>query len=333
LLINDINKSPRANLFKKTLESLGYDVVTPDFKTRNWLKISQRLVPLIKETNPDVIHLFNVPDILYGSVPSVKGKYYQTLIYDYRSPWGVALDITFKVPFLKQFGEYYERKLVRNADIITTANSRLSEKILPWSSKDIYAIPNYPSIEFLKSDNKFNIKKDKDKKIILFLGAVSRWHGSNILARIILNLKKNLNILFWVLGDGPDLPKIKRKLRNCNNAKFFGRQSHNLIPGFIKAADILVHPEPDSAAEYVTDESVLAINEFLNIGKKVIASGISQKEKRKNLTIVPNRLLEETILVEIEKPAEKLKKKDYRLWETHCKKIVKDIYENKLYLK
>ena len=70
LLANQPERTTRLKMFLGTLKELGYEVIIPNFETRNWIKISGLAKKLIKSEQPDVIHVFNVPDVIYRDCQS-----------------------------------------------------------------------------------------------------------------------------------------------------------------------------------------------------------------------------------------------------------------------
>ena len=40
-------------------------MIIPTFGTRDWIKISANAKKIARDRKPDVVHIFNVPDIIY----------------------------------------------------------------------------------------------------------------------------------------------------------------------------------------------------------------------------------------------------------------------------
>jgi len=85
LLANQPEKTTRLKMFGRTLQSQGHEVIIPSFKTRNWITISGLAKKIAKERRPDVVHIFNVPDVIYHDFAALRGEAFEKLIYDYRS--------------------------------------------------------------------------------------------------------------------------------------------------------------------------------------------------------------------------------------------------------
>jgi len=114
LLANQPERTTRLQMFRGTLKSLGYEVIIPSFGTRNWLSIAAKAKKIAREEKPDVVHIFNVPDIIYHGFGKLRGLAYKKLIFDYRSPWGIELAQTFGPPG-RIFAERFERELAHSA--------------------------------------------------------------------------------------------------------------------------------------------------------------------------------------------------------------------------
>src|SRR5512141_1792539 len=84
LLSNQPERTTRLMMFKGTLEKLGYDVIVPRFSTRSWLGVASETKRALQKEKPGVVHLFNVPDVIYHNIGKLKGSCFQKLIYDYR---------------------------------------------------------------------------------------------------------------------------------------------------------------------------------------------------------------------------------------------------------
>ena len=86
LLSNQPERTTRLLMFKATLTGQGKEVIVPKFSSHNWLEIARQTREVLRKEKPDVVHLFNVPDIIFQGIGKLKGSCYNKLIYDYRSP-------------------------------------------------------------------------------------------------------------------------------------------------------------------------------------------------------------------------------------------------------
>ena len=156
LLANQPERTTRLKMFGSTLKSLGNDVIIPAFGTRDWIKISANAKKIARDRKPDVVHIFNVPDIIYHDFAALRGEGYRKLIYDYRSPWGIEVGQTFGAPG-RIFAEHFERSLAKSADLITTVNAPLGRKVKEYApEKNVHVVPNYPYRSFSEAKAKLD---------------------------------------------------------------------------------------------------------------------------------------------------------------------------------
>jgi len=323
LLANQPESTIRLKLIAETLEDLGYHVTVPSFGTRNWITIARACRALIQREKPEIVHIFNVPDIIYRSLPSLKGSQYTSLVYDYRSPWGIEYQMNFGY-IGRIAAERYERYLAQNADLITTVNTPLKKKVQTYlpEQQDVRVIPNYPKRIFLSVNAEEPCLSNVNKPV-LFVGRVCKQEG----IENFLNAARQIpQTEFWIVGDGPF--SWYHLIRRPENLTFFGWQTHDSVAGFIQKAGICMIPrEENSLTPYSNDKSIWKLNEYLNLGKLVIASGISIEEKRKNLFVVDTSDLVEAILTFMDKLPNPLEPGDYRFWENN-RDVIKKAYES-----
>lgn len=313
-------------MFQGTLELLGYDVTVPRFGTRNWISIASKAKKIAREERPDIVHIFNVPDIIYHGFGALRGQGYKKLIYDYRSPWGVELAQTFGAPG-RIFAERFERELAVDADAITTVNEPLGEKVLQYSpEKSVRVIPNYPLSSFSakeSGDEAEDIESVPGDGPVVFIGRVCTQEGIGKLLEVARAIPERE---FWIVGGGPfaDL-YLWRMPKNIKN---LGWQPHDRIAEILRKARLCLIPREENAlTPYSTDKSVWKLNEYLSLGKMVVASGVTAREKRKNLSIVESERLVEAVRESLSREPEKLLAEDYRFWEGNLPAI-KEVYES-----
>lgn len=326
LLANQPERTTRLKMFEGTLKSLGYEVIVPSFGTRNWIKIASLARKITIETKPDIVHIFNVPDVIYHGFGNLRGDGFKKLIYDYRSPWGIETQDTFGAPG-RIFGEYFEKELARNADVITTVNAPLAKKVKEYApEKEVHIIPNYPSRSFSKIEAE-SVSSDNfaepDKKPIIFIGRVCTQEG---IGKLLETAKAMRDQEFWIIGSGPFAWWYL--WRKPENIKYLGWQPHNKIPGLVKKAKLCLIPrEKNELTPYSTDKSIWKLNEYLNMGNIVVASGISREEPRKNLVIAESDQFKDAIIEHLNDKTQKLLEKDYKYWDMNTEAI-KKIYES-----
>ncbi|MCX6668424.1 MAG: glycosyltransferase [Methanothrix sp.] len=325
LLSNQPERTTRLMMFKGTLEGLGFDVIVPRFSTRSWLGVAKEARQALQREKPDVVQLFNVPDIIYHGLTKLKGSCFQKLIYDYRSPWGVELQMAFG-PVARPVGEHFERELAKGSDLITAVNRPLADKAASYKEaegKPLFIVPNYPAQSFLEMSERSSNQKVPEEEAIIFMGRISRQEGIGNLLGLIRNIPEQQ---FWIIGDGPLSRWYLRKLPA--NARFFGWQPHENVAALIRKAKICLIPHSETLlTPYATDKSVWKLNEYLALGKIVVASGVTREENRKNLVVVKSRELRDAVRENLHREPERLGPEDYRFWDGNDK-IIREVYES-----
>ncbi|MDM7939758.1 MAG: glycosyltransferase [Methanothrix sp.] len=326
LLANQPEKTTRLKMFGKTLQSQGHEVIIPSFKTRNWITISGLAKKITKEKKPDVVHIFNVPDVIYHDFAALRGEAFEKLIYDYRSPWGIEVQQTFGAPG-RAFAEHFERELAECADIITTVNAPLKRKVSEYApGKEVHVIPNYPCRSFLEAragSDGLELEVAPGREPIVFIGRICTQEGIEQLLEVARALPERE---FWIIGGGPFAQWYL--WRKPANVRALGWQPHERIAAILRRAGLCLIPRKENAlTAYSTEKSVWKLNEYLALGKIVVASGVTAEEQRKNLVVVKSRELKDAILQSLEREPEKLGEKDYRFWEMNERTIQK-VYES-----
>jgi Glycosyltransferase len=202
--------------------------------------------------------------LFFHGLGKLKGSCYKKLIYDYRSPWGVELQMSFG-PLAKPAGEYFERELAGAADLITAVNRPLADKVRSYiraNDKPLFIVNNYPARSFLEKSRTVAASDLANERPIVFIGRISRQEGISNLLRLIRKIPEQT---FWIIGDGPLSRLYLRKLPK--NARFFGWQPHDRVAGLISQARICLIPHSESLlTPYATDRSVWKLNEYLLLG-------------------------------------------------------------------
>lgn len=330
LLANQPERTTRLKMFEGTLKALGYEVIVPGFGTRNWIRIAGLAKKMAKELRPDVVHIFNVPDIIYHGFSKLRGEGFRKLIYDYRSPWGLEVQQTFGAPG-RILAEHFEKELAKSADLITTVNGPLSEKVKAYApEKRVYVIPNYPSRTFSKVEPgsiesgsvELRASEPEDWPVI-FIGRVCTQEGIQKLLEVARAVPDQE---FWIVGSGPFAWWYL--MNKPSNVKDLGWQPHEKIPSLIKKARLCLIPREESViSPYSTDRSVWKLNEYLNLGKLVVASGITKEEQRKNLIVVKSSDLKQALLEHLNDKPQRMTNDDYRFWDLNDKTI-REAYES-----
>ena len=111
-----------------------------------------------------------------------------------------------------------------------------------------------------------------DKKIILYIGHLYGWKGADVLA----DAAKFLEDYFILLvgGVASELEDFRDKYKNCTNVKIVPFQNRELMPVYLKAADVLVLP--NKKGDIISEEytSPLKMFEYMASGRPIMASDL-----------------------------------------------------------
>jgi len=270
----------------------------------------------------DIFWVANSPDILV--LPLVlKRKGY---ILEYRSPWSIEIEREFGPGPWARLAALIENVALKNASIITLATSRLEAKIRNLG-KPYFVIPNYPLKTFKASIRREEFRRQqgvKDgEKVVLFVGRLSSHEGVDLLPNIVEDvLKKEKDVVFWVVGDGPLFPSLRRLgEKMAGRLRLFGWQAYESIPNFINAADVCVLPMRESAhAEYYNEEGLQKISEYMFFEKPIVACGVAESSE---YLLVKEDELADGILRALRGEAPKPKR---RTWEDFSEKRILEMF-------
>lgn len=121
---------------------------------------------------------------------------------------------------------------------------------------------------------KYNLK---GKKVVVYVGAMSAWHGAEDLIEISTKFEGDLR--FLMVGKGLDMLEEKTKEMSISSRFIFtGFVKHEEVPKYISAADVAVAPyNPKGLRDmekYGFYFSPIKIFEYMACGKPVVASDL-----------------------------------------------------------
>lgn len=116
-----------------------------------------------------------------------------------------------------------------------------------------------------------------DKFVITYLGVVTRNRGIDLVLEALSRLKAMYkeNIVFQIIGDGPDLPRLKRISSNFGLnelVQFKGYIEYEFVPQHLRDTDCFVCPLPERPEWNVS--SPIKVFEYLACGKPIILTPI-----------------------------------------------------------
>ena len=118
-----------------------------------------------------------------------------------------------------------------------------------------------------------------DKKIIMYVGHLYDWKGINVIIEVAELLKEKKDIVFVLIGGTKkDIEKYRRikKEKDLDNILILSHVKHNLIPKYLKLANILLLPNTSVTEESKKYTSPIKVFEYMASKKPILA--ICRKE-------------------------------------------------------
>ncbi len=162
-----------------------------------------------------------------------------------------------------------------------------------WKIEQCKTVFNIPASKLLMSRNCFDaslfqhvldqssarsqLLLPRDKKIVVYAGHLLDWKGVDVLAQAAEQLP---DVLFVFIGGTPrEVEEFKSRHHGCNMF-MVGQESHNKIPSYLAAADVLALPNSTKVAQHrfavysTHDTSPLKLFEYMTSKRPIVASGL-----------------------------------------------------------
>ena len=265
---------------------------------------------LVAKSN--ILHFFDSPNFV--AIPMIYKKC--RFVFDYRTFFSEKLEVDY--PPLKDAAYRVEGKLVKRADVILTVNDILADIIRTRYRRKAYVVPNYPLKSFVPTRNKWEIRGDVTKPIVLFH---ARFRHVIDFENLLNCAKKMQKCEFWLIGDGPFRGWAQQHA--SSNVKFLGYIPHEEIANYINACDVGIVPmKPVLKSPISNDQDLLKVGELAALRKPIVASGVAPSSQY--LLVKPEELakgIEEALSGNVPTPIP-------HYWEDHSEKILFEAYNS-----
>lgn len=169
---------------------------------------------------------------------------------------------------------------VRKPKLFFVLNQNMKDDLINIGveASKIHIFPSGVDVE--KFDIKISQKEAREKvdlphnkKIILYSGQLYSWKGAETLADAAHFVPEAAFI--FVGGIEPELSKFKEKYKKTNNVTVLPFQERDIIPVYLKAADVLVLPNSSNERVSVRYTSPLKLFEYMASKKPIVASDLN----------------------------------------------------------
>ena len=290
-----------ATLCRNVIDIFNSIVLKKSNQIKDSKEIAEDLFYKIRDNEFDIIHAHG----MYGPPAGVVAK---ILSEKLSVPYVITChgsDINLAMPRAK---ELYVDVLENAAKVIFVSDALLNKaKSLGYAGENSVVIPNGIEPDFFKPLDKEKIKKEVglSKKVVGFVGGLKKVKRADKLPAIFSYISSIYDAEFLVVGDGELRKGIeneckKRKLK----VKFVGSVSHEEVPYYMNAMDVMILPsrnegfgavviEAQGCGVAVVGSGNGGIPEAIGDGGIVVEEGEEDFEKRFAQSVV--KLLEDPI--------------------------------------
>lgn len=269
---------------------------------------------------PPEINNYRFDRLNYKKIKKICAEYKPSFIYQRLSVCnytGAKLAQELKIPLVIEYNgsevwtaKHWGRPLIfermaknaemvtlRKANVVVTISEVLRDELIDRGvnpAKIVY-YPNcidplvFNPERFSKEDlceirAKYDISEDSF--VITFLGTFGQWHGVDILANAIVELKKKNaewldknKVKFLLIGDGLKMTEVKKIIEAGDAFKYCiltGLVAQHLAPAYLATSNLLVSPHvpnPDGTKFFGSPTKLF---EYLAMNKPIIASDLEQ---------------------------------------------------------
>jgi len=172
------------------------------------------------------------------------------------------------MPWVYRRGWLEERifRFILKRTVFVTGTNGLAELYAEQYSLDrahIRVVSNYIRVsrmrEIRRDEGRKKLGITPEKKVVLFLHRLSRRKGAHLLPGIIKEFTDQDDVLFLVVGDGPEREKIESRIMNYElwgNVRMEGSVSNSKTPVYFAVADVFLMPSEEEGMPNVLLEAM-----------------------------------------------------------------------------
>ncbi len=177
----------------------------------------------------------------------------------------------------------FERANLRNADLVFVVSEVARRELIAEgvaNAQRVIVNPNGVDVEVFHPDCGGDSVREKlgvhDRVVVGFIGTFGPWHGAPVLAKAARLVSSQARCHFLFVGDGDERAIAEDIIGQADTCTFTGRVSHERVPAYLDACDILVSPHVPLAGGSEFFGSPTKLFEYMAMARPVIASRLGQ---------------------------------------------------------
>jgi uncharacterized SAM-binding protein YcdF (DUF218 family)/glycosyltransferase involved in cell wall biosynthesis len=165
-----------------------------------------------------------------------------------------------------------EARLFREADLVFVTSEKLRQRAAS-ASQHVHLFPSGVNLEAFESQRREGASTPADvaavpRPIAGYVGGLHQWVDQQLLADVAARLP---DVSFVLVG--PEQTDVSR-LKQLRNIHLLGQRPHKDIPGYVSTFDAGLVPY--RLAEYTSNVYPAKMNEYLALGKPVVATDLAE---------------------------------------------------------
>jgi glycosyltransferase involved in cell wall biosynthesis len=228
----------------------------------------QKQAALLARTPADVLLVRD--DALNASCVPVARRLGLPLVLEVNAPAAeleLYRDDHWHVPWV---GPRMEGWKLRRAQMVTVVSSALRDHLTArhgLAPEHFVVVPNGADVQRFRPETPRDPALPAGGPVVGFVGSFDRWHGTELLARMMVEVgRRRPDVRFVLVGDGPGLPEVRAAVAPLDGRVLVtGKVPHDRVPGLVAAFDAGVAPD---SGFYMSPLKVL---EWMAAGTAVIA--------------------------------------------------------------
>lgn len=247
----------------------GITIMIRPFGSFYFLNFLKNFETILKNKKYNVV--ISSSDPLWGVIGYFFAKKHKMkFIYDLHDNYETYS--TYKIPLFR----YFDRHIIKNADIITTVSHALKNKISKIRKNNVFVIQNGVDMKLFRPMDKLQCRRalnlPKDVKIIAYAGSIQRLQGIDLLVDVFIKLKEDAKNLRLVIAGRFFKDEEKHINLNQEGIIYLKSLTQDKIVKLINAADVVAVPNPENTfTRYCFPYKVV---EYMACNKPIVATNV-----------------------------------------------------------